>query len=142
MVLVHDAARPVIPPGTVPALLAALEIRGAIPAVPVADTLKRVEDGIIVGTVPRDGLFRAQTPQAFRFECCSPCTAPGPTRRHRRCRLLEAAGHAVGLVAGSEENIKLTYPEDFRGWNASWLPTLLPASAPASTCMCWNPAAN
>src|SRR6185312_12229701 len=68
IVLVHDAARPRIPAGTVPALIAALESApGAIPALAVADTLKRVHDGRIVETVPRDGLFRAQTPQAFRF---------------------------------------------------------------------------
>ena len=53
-VLVHDAARPVIPRGTIPALLAALEAQaGAIPAQPVADTLKRVEGGLIEATVPR-----------------------------------------------------------------------------------------
>jgi 2-C-methyl-D-erythritol 4-phosphate cytidylyltransferase/2-C-methyl-D-erythritol 2,4-cyclodiphosphate synthase len=68
IVLVHDAARPFIPPGTIAALLAALDSHdGAIPAVPVADTLKRGADGRITGTVPRVGLFRAQTPQAFRF---------------------------------------------------------------------------
>src|SRR3954454_6047145 len=68
VVLVHDAARPIIPPGTVATLLAALaEAPGAIPGAPVADTLKRVERGVITETVPRAGLFRAQTPQAFRF---------------------------------------------------------------------------
>ena len=69
IVLVHDAARPVIPPGTIAALLAALGTSpGAIPAQPVADTLKRGREGIILETVPREGLFRAQTPQAFRFD--------------------------------------------------------------------------
>src|SRR5690349_751239 len=68
VVLVHDAARPVVPRGTLPALLAALaEAPGAIPAQPVADTLKRAAAGAIEATVPRAGLFRAQTPQAFRF---------------------------------------------------------------------------
>ncbi|HEY8289035.1 MAG TPA: IspD/TarI family cytidylyltransferase, partial [Acetobacteraceae bacterium] len=68
VVLVHDAARPLIPDGTIPALLAALRAApGAIPAVPVADTLKRVNLGVITETVPREGLYRAQTPQAFRF---------------------------------------------------------------------------
>src|SRR3954470_8036863 len=68
IVLVHDAARPFIPPETIPALVAALaESPGAIPAAPVADTLKRVVRGVITETVPRIGLFRAQTPQAFRF---------------------------------------------------------------------------
>src|SRR5271157_3700282 len=113
IVLVHDAARPFIPAGTIPALLAALEtVPGAIPAVPVADTLKRGDDGKISKTVPREGLFRAQTPQAFRF--------PLLLELHRRASagatddaaILEAAGHAVALVAGTEENIKLTYAED------------------------------
>ncbi|MBV8614774.1 MAG: 2-C-methyl-D-erythritol 4-phosphate cytidylyltransferase, partial [Acetobacteraceae bacterium] len=68
IVLVHDAARPLIPPGTVAALVEALrDSPGAIPAVPVADTLKRAEGGRIAATVPREGLYRAQTPQAFRF---------------------------------------------------------------------------
>ncbi|HYZ31688.1 MAG TPA: IspD/TarI family cytidylyltransferase, partial [Crenalkalicoccus sp.] len=68
VVLVHDAARPVVPPGTLPRLLAALaEASGAIPAQPVADTLKRGIAGRIAETVPRAGLYRAQTPQAFRF---------------------------------------------------------------------------
>ncbi|HWA78686.1 MAG TPA: IspD/TarI family cytidylyltransferase, partial [Acetobacteraceae bacterium] len=68
-VLVHDAARPFIPPGTVTALRAALaRTEGAIPAVAVADTLKRSDGaGAIAATVPREGLFRAQTPQGFRF---------------------------------------------------------------------------
>ncbi|MBV8914032.1 MAG: 2-C-methyl-D-erythritol 4-phosphate cytidylyltransferase, partial [Acetobacteraceae bacterium] len=68
LVLVHDAARPFLPEGTVPALLATLATyEGAIPAVPVADTLKRAVDGSIAQTVSREGLYRAQTPQAFRF---------------------------------------------------------------------------
>ncbi len=114
IVLVHDAARPVIPPGTIPALLAALErMAGAIPAMPVADTLKRVEAGRITATVPREGLYRAQTPQAFRF--------PVLLAAHRAsvgvaatddASLLEAAGEAVAIVPGSDDNIKLTYPED------------------------------
>ncbi len=114
VVLVHDAARPHIPGGTVPALLAALGgHRGAIPAVPVGDTLKRVEAGRIVATVPRDGLVRAQTPQAFDF-----ATLLGAHRAAPRsgltddAALLEHAGHAVAVVAGDEDNIKLTHPED------------------------------
>ena len=115
VVLVHDAARPVIPAGTVPDLLAALQrAPGAIPAMPVADTLKRAgADGQIAATVSRDGLFRAQTPQAFHFTTL--------LALHRAAKdqlatddaaLLEMAGEAVLLVAGSDANIKLTYPED------------------------------
>ncbi len=85
-VLVHDAARPMIPEGTIPALLAALAISpGAIPAAPVADTLKRVSDGIILETVPRESLFRAQTPPAFRFGVKLLTAAPrGGDRRDGR----------------------------------------------------------
>jgi 2-C-methyl-D-erythritol 4-phosphate cytidylyltransferase/2-C-methyl-D-erythritol 2,4-cyclodiphosphate synthase len=116
IVLVHDAARPLIPQGTIPALLAALErAPGAIPALPVADTLKRGSGGKIVETVPRANLFRAQTPQAFRF--------PALLAAHRAhtndsatddAALLEAAGQTVLLVPGAEQNIKLTYPEDLQ----------------------------
>ncbi|MDR3522443.1 MAG: 2-C-methyl-D-erythritol 2,4-cyclodiphosphate synthase [Acidocella sp.] len=115
IVLIHDAARPIIPAGTVAALLAALAAHeGAIPAVPVSDTLKRGSQGEIVETVPRAGLFRAQTPQAFRYATI--------LRLHQQAEgsvatddaaLLEAAGLPVALVAGAEQNIKITYQEDF-----------------------------
>jgi 2-C-methyl-D-erythritol 4-phosphate cytidylyltransferase/2-C-methyl-D-erythritol 2,4-cyclodiphosphate synthase len=113
IVLVHDAARPVIPPNTIPALLAALkESPGAIPAAPVADTLKRVERGVITETVPRAGLFRAQTPQGFRFQALLAAHRSGLTGATDDASLLEAAGETVEVVPGSDDNIKLTYPED------------------------------
>jgi 2-C-methyl-D-erythritol 4-phosphate cytidylyltransferase / 2-C-methyl-D-erythritol 2,4-cyclodiphosphate synthase len=127
VVLVHDAARPVIPRGTIPALLAALEAApGAIPAQPVADTLKRAERGAILETVPRAGLFRAQTPQAFRF--------PDLLAAHRAARaeatddaqLLELAGARVALIPGAETNIKITFPEDLARVEAQAMTTLLP----------------
>jgi len=114
VVLVHDAARPYVPDHTIPSLLAALEnFEGAIPAVPVADTLKRAEGSVISATVPRAGLFRAQTPQAFSFETLLALhrRAMSPTATDD-ASLLEDAGHEIGLVGGSELNIKLTYPED------------------------------
>jgi 2-C-methyl-D-erythritol 4-phosphate cytidylyltransferase/2-C-methyl-D-erythritol 2,4-cyclodiphosphate synthase len=114
LVLIHDAARPLIPPGTTQAVIAALaHAPGAIPAVPVADTLKRASDSKITETVPRAGLFRAQTPQGFRF--------PVLLALHRTqagkeatddAALLESAGETVHLVPGGEDNIKLTYQED------------------------------
>jgi len=113
IVLVHDAARPVIPRDTIPALLAALrESPGAIPAAPVADTLKRVVRGVITETVPRTGLFRAQTPQAFRFPTLLAAHRSGLTGTTDDAALLEAAGQTVEVVPGSDDNIKLTYPED------------------------------
>lgn len=113
IVLVHDAARPNIPAGTIDALLAALEHHpGAIPAAPVADTLKRVVDGIITETVPRDGLFRAQTPQAFRVAPLLAAHRSGLIGATDDASLLEAAGETVAIVPGSDDNIKLTYPDD------------------------------
>ena len=113
IVLVHDAARPVIPHGTIPALLDALcESPGAIPAAPVADTLKRVVRGVITETVSRTGLFRAQTPQAFHFAALLAAHRAGLTGATDDASLLEAAGAAVEVVPGSDDNIKLTYPED------------------------------
>ncbi|GAC1346116.1 MAG: bifunctional 2-C-methyl-D-erythritol 4-phosphate cytidylyltransferase/2-C-methyl-D-erythritol 2,4-cyclodiphosphate synthase [Acetobacteraceae bacterium] len=113
IVLVHDAARPFLPADTIPALLAALDRhQGAIPAVPVADTLKRCTDGTIVATIPRDGLYRAQTPQAFRFDILlglHRAAGPGATDD---AALLEQHGLAVAIVPGHEDNIKLTYQED------------------------------
>ena len=115
VVLVHDAARPFVPAHTVPALLAALgRVPGAIPAVPVADTLKRAQGGLIDATVPRQALFRAQTPQAFRFDALlalhrEHASLAGLTDD---ASLLEHAGMAVELVPGAEDNIKLTFPED------------------------------
>jgi 2-C-methyl-D-erythritol 4-phosphate cytidylyltransferase / 2-C-methyl-D-erythritol 2,4-cyclodiphosphate synthase len=113
IVLVHDAARPIIPPGTIDALVAALrDAAGAIPAAPVADTLKRVIRGVIAETVPRDGLFRAQTPQAFRFGPLLAAHRTGYQGATDDASLLEAAGDTVLVVPGSEDNIKLTYPDD------------------------------
>jgi 2-C-methyl-D-erythritol 4-phosphate cytidylyltransferase/2-C-methyl-D-erythritol 2,4-cyclodiphosphate synthase len=114
IVLVHDAARPVIPARTVPDLLAALQrAPGAIPAVPVADTLKRANGDAIAATVARAGLFRAQTPQAFRFATLLALHRAGTDAPVTDdASLLEAAGETVLLVAGAEDNIKLTYPED------------------------------
>jgi 2-C-methyl-D-erythritol 4-phosphate cytidylyltransferase/2-C-methyl-D-erythritol 2,4-cyclodiphosphate synthase len=128
IVLVHDAARPLIPPGTIPALLAALEhAPGAIPAAPVADTLKRASGGLIQATVPRDGLFRAQTPQAFRFPILLAAHRAGSTAAATDdASLLEAMDLAVAIVPGSDDNIKLTYAEDLPRLERAMTATLIP----------------
>jgi 2-C-methyl-D-erythritol 4-phosphate cytidylyltransferase/2-C-methyl-D-erythritol 2,4-cyclodiphosphate synthase len=116
IVLVHDAARPNICAGITEKILAALATHeGAIPAVPVSDTLKRGESGIIVETIPRAGLFRAQTPQGFRFATLLRLhrAASGTPAATDDAALLEAAGLTVALTPGAEQNIKLTLPEDF-----------------------------
>jgi len=128
IVLVHDAARPFVPAGTVPALLKALEAcPGAIPAQPVSDTLKAGEDGRVQRTVPRAGLYRAQTPQAFRFTVLLDAHRAAREEATDDAALLEAAGLPVALLPGSESNLKVTYPEDLARAEASLLPRLLPA---------------
>ena len=127
IVLVHDAARPFVPANTIPALLAALRTHdGAIPAVPVADTLKRVQSGRITATVSRDGLYRAQTPQAFRYHLLRALHATGDGNATDDASLLELAGHAVAIVPGSDDNIKLTFPEDLVRLERALAPGLLP----------------
>jgi 2-C-methyl-D-erythritol 4-phosphate cytidylyltransferase/2-C-methyl-D-erythritol 2,4-cyclodiphosphate synthase len=126
-VLVHDAARPIVPQGTIPAVLAALrEAEGAIPAQPVVDTLKLATDGTILRTVPREGLYRAQTPQGFRFPVLLALHRAAPEGATDDAALLEAAGLAVRLIPGSEENVKITYPGDLERMAAAMRPVLLP----------------
>lgn len=114
LVLIHDAARPLIDADTIAAVIAALDSTpGAIAAVPVADTLKRGSGDAITGTVDREGLWRAQTPQGFRF--------PDILEAHRAAAGLsltddaavaERAGLSVALVPSKEDNFKVTTPDD------------------------------
>ncbi len=127
IVLVHDGARPFIPTGTVAALVQALAThKGAIPAVPVADTLKRAVGDVIEATVSREGLYRAQTPQAFDFPTLLALHRAAPEGATDDASVLEAAGFAVALVAGSEDNIKLTYQEDTVRLERVLAPPLIP----------------
>lgn len=128
-VLVHDAARPVVPAGTVARLLAALEAApGAIPARRVTDTLKRGDEAgrRILATVPRGALWRAQTPQAFRFGALLAAHRGAAGEATDDAQLLEATGEAVALVEGSESNVKITFPEDLGRVAASLSSGLLP----------------
>jgi len=113
-VLVHDAARPFVSATHVRALLAALETAdGALPALPVADTLKR-RTGSGVATTPREGLWRAQTPQAFRRDrLLSAYAAWASGEPTDDAQVVEAAGGVIALTAGDPLLMKLTYPEDF-----------------------------
>jgi 2-C-methyl-D-erythritol 4-phosphate cytidylyltransferase/2-C-methyl-D-erythritol 2,4-cyclodiphosphate synthase len=114
-VLIHDAARPFVNRGHVDRLLAALDIaEGAIPALPVPDTLKR-GDGIVDETVSRDGLWRAQTPQAFRFGRLKAAYARWPAGEEPTddASVMERAGGTVAMVPGDPMLMKLTWPEDF-----------------------------
>jgi 2-C-methyl-D-erythritol 4-phosphate cytidylyltransferase/2-C-methyl-D-erythritol 2,4-cyclodiphosphate synthase len=115
-VLVHDGARPFIDAGVISRVIAALAKNpGAIPALPVHDTLKRSDGTVISETVSRAGLWRAQTPQGFHF---------GPLLEAHRAvvgheltddaAVAEHAGLTVVLVPGSEDNVKITTAQDLR----------------------------
>ncbi|MFN3522919.1 MAG: bifunctional 2-C-methyl-D-erythritol 4-phosphate cytidylyltransferase/2-C-methyl-D-erythritol 2,4-cyclodiphosphate synthase [Phenylobacterium sp.] len=115
IVLIHDAARPFVATGHVQALIAALDrADGAVPVLPVADTLKRGE-AVVQATVPREGLWRAQTPQAFRLGPLRAAYAawPGDLEPTDDAAVLERAGGGVALAPGDPMLMKLTYPEDF-----------------------------
>lgn len=113
-VLIHDGARPFASADLIRRVLTALDdAPAAAPALPVTDALWRGEDGRVVAPVSREGLFRAQTPQGFRF--------PQILQAHRAhagdaaddVEVALAAGLDVAIVRGEEDNIKLTWPEDF-----------------------------
>ena len=115
-VLVHDAARPLLTSEHVTRLLAALDdADGAILALPLTDTLKAGADGEVAGTLPREHLYRAQTPQAFRFDAIVRAYAAWPADETPTddAALIERAGGRVRLVPGDPRLMKLTYPEDF-----------------------------
>jgi 2-C-methyl-D-erythritol 4-phosphate cytidylyltransferase/2-C-methyl-D-erythritol 2,4-cyclodiphosphate synthase len=115
-VLIHDAARPFLEARLIGDVLAALEWHdGAIPALPVADTLKRADDaGLIAATVPRAGLHAAQTPQGFRFAAILAAHEAASARSDFTddAAIAEWHGMRVALVPGSARNIKLTTAED------------------------------
>jgi 2-C-methyl-D-erythritol 4-phosphate cytidylyltransferase/2-C-methyl-D-erythritol 2,4-cyclodiphosphate synthase len=113
-VLIHDAVRPFVDARTISAVIGAIrEDRGALPALPVADTLKRAEGGIIQTTVDRSALWRAQTPQGFPF---APLLAAHRAAKGKvltdDAAVAEAAGLAVAIVPGHETNFKITGPDD------------------------------
>ena len=118
-VLIHDAARPFVSHETIESVMEAASEAGAVPCVPVTDTLKRAEVGTgrVMETVARQGLWRAQTPQGFPRDkleeaykrvgedCISEFTD--------EAALFEAVGYSVRVVPDSGRNIKITTPSDF-----------------------------
>jgi 2-C-methyl-D-erythritol 4-phosphate cytidylyltransferase / 2-C-methyl-D-erythritol 2,4-cyclodiphosphate synthase len=114
VVLVHDAARPLVTAGLARAVSrAAAEHGAAIPVVPVTDSVKRAGDRGLVGSVDRTGLVRAQTPQGARRELLlAAFEAAGGTSFTDEAALLEANGVPVAMVAGEALNLKVTEPDD------------------------------
>jgi 2-C-methyl-D-erythritol 4-phosphate cytidylyltransferase/2-C-methyl-D-erythritol 2,4-cyclodiphosphate synthase len=113
-VLIHDGARPLVPAGVIDRVLAALAAGpAAAPALAVTDALWRGEGGRVAGIVPRDGLYRAQTPQGFRFAAILAAHRAHGGEAADDVEVARAAGLDVAIVAGDEENLKITLPEDF-----------------------------
>lgn len=118
IVLIHDAARAFVSLGVIERVIDEVSDSGdgAIPSLPVFDTLKKSKDGFVEETISRTGLFTVQTPQGFPY--------PEILNAHKKASgkeltddaaVAEAAGMKVALVAGAKENIKLTKHEDFAG---------------------------
>lgn len=118
-VIIHDAVRPFVEQETITGVIEALDrTPAALAGVPVTDTLKRCEDGIVGATVERTNLWRAQTPQGFRYKDILDA--------HRQAYLdnplgleltddamvAERAGLTIGMVLGTEDNFKITTEED------------------------------
>jgi 2-C-methyl-D-erythritol 4-phosphate cytidylyltransferase/2-C-methyl-D-erythritol 2,4-cyclodiphosphate synthase len=113
-VLIHDAVRPFVDRGMIDRVLGALDtVPAALPAIPVNDTLKCCDNGLVRATIPRAGLWQGQTPQGFRFDDI--------IAAHRKlaaqtftddAAIAEAAGLAVAVVGGSQDNIKITTAGD------------------------------
>ncbi|WP_101066409.1 bifunctional 2-C-methyl-D-erythritol 4-phosphate cytidylyltransferase/2-C-methyl-D-erythritol 2,4-cyclodiphosphate synthase [Roseovarius salinarum] len=113
-VLIHDVARPCVAPETIRAVLAALDDHaGAAPALPVTDALWRGAAGVVTGTQPREGLFRAQTPQGFHFDAIHAAHAAHDGAADDDVAVARAAGIDVAIVPGDEANLKITAPGDF-----------------------------
>jgi len=114
-VLIHDAARPLVSPALIGSVIAALQdgAEAVVPLVPVSDTLKREENGGWK-TVAREGLFRAQTPQGFRFAAILKAHRDSAVREATDdMTLAELGGLRIVTVVGEDTNMKITTPEDF-----------------------------
>ncbi|MFI5226171.1 MAG: 2-C-methyl-D-erythritol 2,4-cyclodiphosphate synthase [Candidatus Limnocylindrales bacterium] len=117
VLLVHDGARPAVRPGLVTAVIEAVEAHGAaIPVLPLAETAKRIGDGLVLETVDRSDLATAQTPQGVRAGLIRRAWAEfppaGPTTFTDEAALLEAARIPVHAIPGDPMNLKVTVPDD------------------------------
>jgi 2-C-methyl-D-erythritol 4-phosphate cytidylyltransferase len=125
VIVVHDAARPLVSEDVILRVIAALGegFDGAVPGLPLADTVKRVRDGVVVETVPRDELVTVQTPQAFvapvlraALKALSDESSQSPTDC---ASLVEANGGRIRIVEGDEKLLKVTTRADLERV-ASW----------------------
>lgn len=117
IVLVHDGVRPFLSQKMITeSIVAARKFGAAITAIPVNDTIKRVDtSGLVSQTIDREGLWRVQTPQAFRYSLLQDAFEKAKLESFYGTdegTLIEHLGEPVKIVEGSERNIKITRPED------------------------------
>ncbi|NUR53044.1 MAG: 2-C-methyl-D-erythritol 4-phosphate cytidylyltransferase [Acidobacteria bacterium] len=115
VVLIHDAARPFVSADTISRTIDAAAAHGAaIPAIEARDTVKRVDEGVIVETIPRETIVLAQTPQGFRRDVLERAIAVGRSGAEAtdEAGLAERAGDRVHVVRGESANVKITTEED------------------------------
>jgi 2-C-methyl-D-erythritol 4-phosphate cytidylyltransferase/2-C-methyl-D-erythritol 2,4-cyclodiphosphate synthase len=131
VVVIHDAARPFVTDETIRRTVAAAAASGAaIAAMPALDTVKRAgANGVITGTLPREEIYLAQTPQAFRTSVLKEALALGSDATDE-AMLAEQAGHPVQIVEGDPRNMKITTPADL-----AMAERLLSISSPATVTM-------
>ena len=122
VVLVHDAARPLLPDEVIERVLAPLSEGwdGVVPALPVSDTVKKVQRDQVVETLPRDELVAVQTPQAFVASMLRDALAGDVSSASDCASLVEARGGRVKVVEGDRRLVKVTGPEDL-ALVESWL---------------------
>jgi 2-C-methyl-D-erythritol 4-phosphate cytidylyltransferase len=121
LLCVHDAARPLVEPADVAAVVEEAARHGAaVAGSPVTDTIKRVRDGVVLETVARHDLFAAATPQVLYAGLLRQAVEAGLGEATDDVELLERRGVAVRTVATSRWNVKITYPEDLERAEA-WL---------------------
>lgn len=131
LILVHDAVRPLLSPGLLKELLETARTKGsAIPVLPVTETIKQIAEEKFIKTIPRHGLYIAQTPQVFRYHILKAAydTSPesfNPDWYTDESMLVELAGFTIEIVKGEKQNIKVTEREDLelaeyylnKGWS-------------------------
>ena len=122
LVLVHDAVRPFLPADRLAAVIdAASEYGAAALAIPMADTVRRADGDDFGATVPRDALWRMQTPQAFRTELLLAAhTRFADVSGTDEVELVQRTGHVVRIVEGSALTFKITTPDDWTLAEALW----------------------
>lgn len=124
-VMIHDAARPFVPPALITRLVTT-QAKGAIPGIAITDTVKRTDmDAKIIGTIDRNQLFTVQTPQFFHYETLVQAYSNlDVSTLTDDAMIMEAAGHSTVIIKGDPVNFKVTNPEDFKKAEAMMMNTL------------------